>query len=311
MWSSLLLEAHVLKRFAFVLLTRLADCFMVGPMLKTITFLVGAGLLFAGVLAIPVHADSAPPIAAPVVQPAMSAPSVVPQPPHLSEEEIARQEAAADRHDRLTHHVLSVMLGWRHAAFELPVVDHTELARDIATAVINEPLTFDELGGVCRPIASATDGFRHCKWRMDGSWSTDGSKAVLLTAVAYWEGSRYLEYVDNGDCNNKIWRKSPEGARLMHMGGDCDGGHAYSLLQIHPITNAKNVLGKLCGHKAVAGSRAGAFRCGLEMMRRSMTVDGTLSEYTGESLYGDKHPKADERLNFAKDALRNYPWSGL
>ena len=283
---------------------------MVGPMLKTITFLIGAGLLFAGVLAIPVHADPAPPIAAPVVQPAMSAPPAVPQPPRLSGEEIARQEADADRHDRLTHHVLSVMLGWRHAAFELPVVDYTELARDIATAVINEPLTFDELGGVCRPIASATDGFRHCKWRMGGSWSTDGSKAVLLAAVAYWEGSRYAEYVDDGRCNDKVWRKTPDGIYTMHLGGDCDGGHAHSLWQIHPITKPSNAIFDLCNAKAVS-SRVSAARCALEMLRRSLSVDGTLSGYTGESLYGDKHPKADERLHFALDALRNYPWNGL
>ena len=246
-----------------------------------------------------VAAGSSPIASAAIARPPPSTlPTLVPAP--STTEEIARTKAT-ERLDTLAGFTLDVMLGWRHAASALPVIDYAGLSRDIATAVILEPAAFDDMHAPCKQVGSELDP-RRCRWA-SSFWSADNAKATLLAAVGYWEGSRYAEYVDAGQCNDRSWRKTPEGAWLMKLGGDCDGGHAFSLWQIHPIAKPANVLFDLCNARVVA-KRMPAARCALEMLRRSLAADGTLGEYTGESLYGAKRPKADERLNFAKDALK-------
>ena len=137
--------------------------------------------------------------------------------------------------------------------------------------------------------------------------TTSPDDAVLLAALAYWEGARYAAYVDDGRCNDPAWRGTQEGIKTMHRGGDCDHGHAHSLLQIHPIDDRSSPIHALCATEIVDGSRVGAFRCGLEIARLSMKETGSLVNYTGE-WQSVEHPKADVRLRFARAALKKHPF---
>ena len=133
--------------------------------------------------------------------------------------------------------------------------------------------------------------------------TSDPGDAVLLASLGYFEGARYAQYVDDGSCNDAKWVKSPEGARLMHW-GPCDHGLAHSIWQIHPQDDRSSPTHGLCSTSAVS-TRVGAARCALDMAHRSIAATGNLSYYTGE--WGELHPKADERLGFAKRALKKHP----
>jgi len=228
------------------------------------------------------------PTAAVVVEP-------LPAPPTAPNE---TEIATAARHDRLTTYVLSVMNGWTHAVSQMPVADYEAVASDIAQAVILEPegpLTCDTF--------AAPDGKR-CLW--GPGWNTDHAKAVLLAALGYWEGSRYAAYVDEYRCNDLAWRADQANARILHLGGNCDNGHAHSLWQIHPIIDRQAPLYALCNRDAVDGSRLGAARCALSIAASSIRSSGTLTSYTGE--FWGEHPKADIRLDFAQRAIAKHPW---
>ena len=171
---------------------------------------------------------------------------------------------------RLSLYTLGVMQRWAHAGPAVTAVGCSAVAESIAMAVV-------------RP-----------------------DDAVLLAALAYFEGARFAEYVDDGLCNDKAWRKTPEGIRLMHIGGDCDHGHAHSLWQIHPIEDPASPIYGLCSLETISLSRAAAAGCALEIAKRSLRETGSLMNYTGE--WAGPHPKADERLKFARDASAQHPF---
>ena len=199
---------------------------------------------------------------------------------------------------------LDTMMGWPKGARDLPVADVTDIANDIAAAVSSEPTAVElTTGKSCYTIR----GSDRCFWQPE--WNTDGAKAVLMAALAYYEGSRFAGYVDTNLCTDKTWRKSENSKRTMHMGGDCDGGAAHSLWQIHPfqLPNSKHY--PICAKDVVDGSRFNAARCALELARQSMVNRNNLSGYTGEDMY--IHPKADDRLNWARDSLRKHPYHEL
>ena len=205
----------------------------------------------------------------------------------------------------LRDHVLGVMKSWPVGAKALPAADYADVAADIAVAVIAEPATVQTVTGLtCATVRPDSD---RCFW--GSGLNSDGAKGVLLAAIAYWEGTRFAAYADESLCTDAVWRKSEIGIRYMHIGGDCDGGHAYSLWQIHPI-EAKDVKNQhidgVCDREHVSESRFNAAKCALELARGSMAQRDNLSRYTGESGY--IHPKADERLDFARTAIRKYPW---
>ena len=201
----------------------------------------------------------------------------------------------------LHDHVLATMRSWSNGSKELQVVDLNDLAADIAAAVLLEPTTITLTDGHPCDVVHGTE---RCFWP-DG-WSSNGDKAVLLAAIAYYEGSRFSSYVDDGRCNDKTWRKDPANARTMKLGGACDGGHAWSLWQIHPFTQTDPEAFSVCSRDLVSSSRLGAARCALDIARRSMLERGNLSWYAGESAYS--HPKADERLEFARRAVHGHPF---
>lgn len=181
----------------------------------------------------------------------------------------------------LKAYVLEVMNGWAPSV-SLPAVSYEDVAEDIALAAMYDSI--EDHGG----------------------WNGPPGRAVLLAALAYWEGARYAAYVDAGLCNSPAWRASSEGAKLIHVGGNCDGGRAHSLWQIHPIADTTSPLYELCNVEAVDGSRVAAARCAFTIAWRSLTATGSLVEYTGE--WSFEHPKADVRLKFAEKALRVHPF---
>ena len=170
----------------------------------------------------------------------------------------------------LESYAFTIMNGWTHAVPQMPVADYASVAHDIG-------------------MVSATP-----------------HDAVLLAGLAYWEGARYAAYVDDGSCNDPDWRKSAEGVHLMHLGGNCDNGHAHSLWQVHPIEDATSSLYALCNKDVVDFDRLSAARCALTMANASLARQGNLSDYTGE--WGFEHPKADVRLDFVKHALATHPF---
>lgn len=268
--------------------------------LVTISAVAAAAVGSLVVCAIPAGADPEGelprgPIAAPPLLPL--APAEPPAPTVPSPDAMA----AAARHDRLAAYTLDVMNGWTHAVSMMPVADYDAVASDIAQAVILEP----EGPVACDHIKTAPDGFKRCLWGVEG-FNTDHAKAVLLAGLSYWEGARYAAYVDELRCQDDAWRVTPDGARLMRFGGDCDHKKAHSLFQIHPVEDHSSSLYALCSAEVIDGSRLGAARCALEIAGRSLKSTGTLSSYTGE-FWGD-HPKADVRLSFVRDALGKHPF---
>ena len=210
---------------------------------------------------------------------------------------------AIARHEHLRAYVLDVMNGWTHAVSSMPVADYDDVASDIATAVIAEPDDGQHCG-----LMPSVDGFRRCLWGVP-SWDSDHAKATLLAALGYWEGARYAAYVDEYKCQDPVWRASPEGQKLMHLGGDCDHKLARSLFQIHPIEDKESPLYALCNAAAIESGRLPAARCALELAGRSMKSTGNLSNYTGE--FWGEHPKADQRSDFAKTALSKHPFMAV
>ena len=163
--------------------------------------------------------------------------------------------------------------------------------------------------------------------------------AVLVAGVAFFE-SGYSGFVDRGDCNDHSWRHpsltgpdavTPEEFKkrktLLATSG-CDGGWAYSDWQIHPFDYAWREGIVLLDddrawmfsadvrdgeeHEIIAGKdmiadRRQAARVALHMLRRALgpTGQGNLCGYTGERGYC---PKAEARLQFAKDWSRRHPF---
>jgi len=100
--------------------------------------------------------------------------------------------------------------------------------------------------------------------------------------------------------------------------GDCDGGIAYTIFQIHPTTDTRSALYEHCSVEALTASRKNAAKCALEMAQRSIQRTGDLSSYTGEWVQSlwvagkgrvTAHPKSDERLLFAKKAKAKHPYT--
>ena len=115
--------------------------------------------------------------------------------------------------------------------------------------------------------------------------------ASALTSLAFHEG-RFRSYVDEQKCNDRTWRKTKEGRKTMLSGGDCDGGYAYSLWQIHPW-EAK-VTGPQLKDRRFAAKTAYGF------IRR-----GGWCGYSGEP---GPCPKADTRREVAVNYLKKHPF---
>jgi hypothetical protein len=218
-----------------------------------------------------------------------------PRVPPLEESSVSPEVA------RMTEYLEGLMQKWPHAAPSVPTVDFYAFALDLATVVLREPPA----------------------WERARLRDPDHSKtAVLLLTLAYWEGSRFAAYVDENLCSDQDWRRSGEGRRLMHLGGDCDGTRilhgvvamARSSFQIHEVWFPD---GESCT-RANLGDRQWAMHCALRIARASFkrhgsdegTVAdrmGTLSDYTGE-WDNPYHPAADIRLAWARKQWKKHPF---
>jgi hypothetical protein len=207
---------------------------------------------------------------------------------------------------RLAAYLQGLMAAWPHAAPSVPVVDFCAFARDLATVVLREPPA----------------------WERARLRDPDHSKtAVLLLTLAYWEGSRFAAYVDEDLCSDDAWRKSGEGRRLMHLGGDCDGvwtaahgvkrvvASAHSSFQIHAgalwpdgESTTRENLGERqwAMHIALRIARASLKRHGSDEGTAADRM-GTLADYTGE-WDQPHHPAADVRLAWAQKQWRKHPF---
>lgn len=118
--------------------------------------------------------------------------------------------------------------------------------------------------------------------------------ASVLVSLAFHEG-RFREYVDSGLCNDKAWRKSKEGKATMLNGGDCDGGYAYSLWQIHPYES------KITGKDLIRERRTAA-RVAWNYIKKNGWCG-----YSGEGF--GQCPKAETRRLVAANYLAKHPFS--
>ena len=109
-------------------------------------------------------------------------------------------------------------------------------------------------------------------------WAGDNGTrtARLLMCVAFFE-SGFRGYVDDGRCDDPAWRATPTGRRMMRR-GDCDGGHARSLWQLHGFD----------------GTRSEAIREALRRIRTAVSYGLGMRAYTGER--DPAAPKAQQRL---------------
>lgn len=135
---------------------------------------------------------------------------------------------------------------------------------------------------------------------------------LVLASLAVMEGG-ISRYVDSGECNDLGWR---EKNRSVLAAGDCDGGRAYSLWQIHAGKGLVLVAGggyayrgqaegQLVTAQDMVGDRKVAARAALHILRSSVRHGGGLCEYTGEK---GQCPKAKMRLEKAERYLRAHPY---
>lgn len=169
------------------------------------------------------------------------------------------------------------------------------IAEDIVTVALdpNEPSTFG---------------------RSDGRVKT----ALLQAAIASME-TGFQKFVDEGACNKRGY--------VADRRGDCDGGHAFSLWQIHVAGNGYILLedgaltskmyatpDMLRSHQVIGGAeliadRKTAIRVAQRIERDSLKNYHSLCAYSGESCMDDRHPKAKVRLERAMMYYANHPFT--
>ena len=162
--------------------------------------------------------------------------------------------------------------------------------------------------GVAEDVASVvSDESEPVVWKQGAVMS-----GLVLASLAVMEGG-ISGYVDSGECNNRKWR---EKNRSVLAAGDCDGGRAYSLWQIHAGTGLVLVAGggyayrgqadgQLVTGQNMIDDRKVAARAALHILRSSVRRGGGLCEYTGEK---GQCPKAKMRLEKAERYLRAHPY---
>jgi hypothetical protein len=186
------------------------------------------------------------------------------------------QNACASRRCRkllamtLTTYILAAILGWTriHGQAKDPadLAWLTSIADDIASVSLEE-----------EPL------FKNDSERV--------KTALLLASVARYE-SDFAPWVDAGLCNSREWRVSNT---AIHHGATCDGGHAFSLWQIHAGARGVDLL----------ADRRAAIREAISRLRVSLDAGRGLCWYTGET--GDC-PKAELRLRTALVWEKGHPF---
>lgn len=147
------------------------------------------------------------------------------------------------------------------------------IARDVATVALTEERAF---GG-------------------DGN----GQKtSLLLVSLAYYEtGRSWAPWVDDGRCNDAVWRIAHEG---WLRGGGCDNTRAFGMWQVHPPGDNFAI-----GRSYVTDRKKG-IRAALYIARKSLESGVGLCAYSGEPY--PKCPKAKHRLDTAARWVSEFPF---
>jgi hypothetical protein len=261
---------------------------------------VGGGCLaFVALNAVASATSSPPPVAprpsrvvqappAPSARPAVTAVALVELPPPPTP--IPRAEPAYVDPKPLAAHVLGAMRTW--AKEDKNAASFAAIAEDIAVVALSEPPAFE--GDESR-----------------------ARTAILLASIALFEGSHYRRYVDEGRCNDIAWRATSEGKNQM-LAGDCDGGAAATLWQIHADVGlvlydderewvyASQDRGAFAySQAAIIADRKKAARVALHLVRRSLRRGAGLCQYTGEL---GPCPKGHARLRVATSWAAKHPF---
>lgn len=151
--------------------------------------------------------------------------------------------------------------------------------------------------------------------RGDGRMKT----ALLQAAIASLE-TGYQKFVDDASCNRADWHADRR--------GNCDGGHAWSLWQVHIFGNGyifkdDGTLGTAMTSSAwlsshpeevvikgpqMVADRKVAVRVAQRLERTSLLQYHSLCGYSGESCEEGRHPKAKARMDRAMDYLQRHPY---
>lgn len=261
-----------------------------------------AGLLF--ILA--KQASSNTPKAPPIVQltsVSLPAPPLGPSPAQLAAQQFLAHEQA--HWDALKDYILGTMREWAPAANQpdQDVSNYESIAADIATgALAREEPPF---------------------WKDD---TNRGKTALLVCSIGYWEG-HFWKFVDDGRCNSPKWLKSKEGLHLTGPKATCDGGHAYSIFQIHADRGGialhyeqdddGDLMGTGYGYhydvpeepfvtgRDMVFDRKTAVRAVMHMLRPAVAANNNLCEYTGETR---PCKKGKERLEWMTKWWASHPF---
>lgn len=140
--------------------------------------------------------------------------------------------------------------------------------------------------------------------------------ALLLASIGSFEGG-WQRFVEEGDCNKPGYKADGRGG--------CDGGFAFTSWQIHiagggflyvggRLTNvnyerqyAKDHPEEIINGNRLVADRRTAIRVAKDLIIETKGRDCTLCGYSGESSLHE-HPKADARLNRAKDYWAHHPF---
>jgi hypothetical protein len=204
----------------------------------------------------------------------------------------------------LVAYLLTAMLSW------VPLSSHTPYGETESEARTRyESIAADVAAVALDPTEPAVFG------GADGRVKT----AILQVAIASLE-TGYQKFVDAGDCNQASYHADRR--------GNCDGGHAHSLWQIHVFGGgylllADGSLGSVLGSTGYAAAhpdevvrgpqliadRRTAARVAERIERVSMRQYNSLCAFSGEPCDEGRHPKAALRLARAKDYYARHPFS--
>jgi hypothetical protein len=236
----------------------------------------------------------------------VSIPASIPQvsPAQLAAQQYLDHEQA--HWDALKQYLLNTMHEWAPAANQPDhdVSNYESIAEDISTCI----LTHEE----------------PAFWKDDRN---KGKSALLVISIGYWEG-HYWKFVDDGLCNKPKWLKSKEGARLTGPKATCDGGHAYSIFQIHPDHGGialhyeedddGDLIGTGYGYhydrpgapfvtgQDMIADRKRAVLAVMHMLRPAVAANNNLCEYTGEAR---PCTKGKERLEWMQKWWASHPFT--
>jgi len=201
--------------------------------------------------------------------------------------------------EALANYIFAAMISWTPLS-SLTAYGETEdqvrerfktIATDIASGSLEGDAIFTSAGGRART-------------------------ALLLASIGSFEGG-WQRFVEEGACNKSGFHADRRGS--------CDGGHAFTSWQIHiagggflyvdgRLTNKMYASKYAAEHpdEIIDGARLLAdrhlaVRVAKDLIIETRSTGCTLCGYSGESPYG-AHPKADARLDRAKEYWARHPY---